>query len=131
MKIATLVTRILLGLIMVVFGLNGFLHFIPLPALAEGSKAAIFMGGLTAAPYFWPLLNIIKIAAGAALLAGRFIPLALVMLFPIVVNIFLYDLTMDMNGLIMGALVLVLNLFLAWRFKDYFMQLLTQNAVAE
>src|SRR5690606_5513367 len=82
------VARVLLGLPFVVFGLNGFLQFLPQPAL-EGD-AATYMGGLAAAGYFFPLLKATEIVAGIALLSGRFVPLALTVLAPIVLQIFAF-----------------------------------------
>src|SRR5512135_1629797 len=82
----TLAARILLGLLFVVFGLNFFLHFIPMPA-PEG-KAAAFMGGLFQTGYFFYLLKITEILMGLLLLIGIAPAFALVVLAPIVLNIF-------------------------------------------
>ena len=69
--------RIVLGLIFFVFGLNGFFNFLPVPPPPEGA-ATQFMMGLGASGFFFPLLKITEIVVGAALLANRFVPLALV-----------------------------------------------------
>ncbi len=73
----------LMGLIFFVFGLNGFLHFIPDPELT--GDAATYMGGLGAAGYFFPVLKIVEITAGFLLLIRKFPALALVLLVPVVV----------------------------------------------
>jgi hypothetical protein len=67
--------RVLLGLVFSVFGLNGLLHILPLPP-AQGA-AAVFIRGLMASRYFFPLLFIVYVFSGAGLLIGRFVPLAL------------------------------------------------------
>jgi hypothetical protein len=84
-KVIAPVTRVLLGLIFSGFGLNGLLQIVP-PPTAQGA-AAVFMGGLTASRYFFPLFFITYLFAGAALLVGRFVPLALTVLAPIIVKI--------------------------------------------
>src|SRR5689334_1283698 len=98
MKKLPLIARLLLGLIFFVFGLNGFLNFIPTPAdMPEKLKA--FSGGLMAAGYFFPLLKGTEVICGLLLLTGRFVPLALVVLAPIVLNIFLTHLFLAPSGL--------------------------------
>jgi uncharacterized membrane protein YphA (DoxX/SURF4 family) len=83
----------LMGLIFFVFGLNGFLNFLEQPA-ATG-EAATYMGGLAATGYFFPVLKVVEIVGGLLLLTRRFSALALVLLAPIVVHIFLYHALLD------------------------------------
>jgi putative oxidoreductase len=78
---AVIVARVLLGLVFFVFGLNGFLHWFPLPTMK--GAAAEFMGGLVASGYFFPLLFGTYTITGAVLLTGRFVPLALTVLAPV------------------------------------------------
>ncbi len=103
------VARVILGLIFLVFGLNKFLHFIPVPP-ATGT-AGEFMLGLSKANYIFPLLAFIEVLSGALLLSGAMVPLALLLLFPINLNIFLFHLTlapdMGMAVLIMAAHILL------------------------
>src|SRR5687767_5973021 len=80
------VARVLFGLIFVVFGANAFLQFMP-PPPPMPPAAATFVGGLFSAGYFLILLKVTEIVAGLLLLSNRFVPLALVLLAPIVVNI--------------------------------------------
>ncbi len=82
---AVIVARVLLGLVFFVFGLNGFLHWFPLPTMK--GAAPEFMAGLVASGYFFPLLFGTYTITGAALLTGRFVPLALTLLAPVIVNI--------------------------------------------
>lgn len=115
MKIAALIARNLLGLMFVVFGLNGFLHFIPQPPPPAGS-AMQFLGALSASGYMVPVFGL-QIIGGALLLANRFVPIALVLLGPVIVNILLYHALMAPQGLppAMVALVLWLLVFSAVR----------------
>lgn len=96
MKPFVLISRLLLGFTFTVFGLNGFLHFIPLPP-PEG-VAAQFMGALAASGFLMPVF-VLELVAGVLLLANRFVPLALALLAPIVVNIALYHALMARHGL--------------------------------
>ncbi len=84
MKIASLIARIIMGLIFVIFGLNGFLHFIPGP-LPPG-LAGQFLSALIQSHYVW-LVSGAQFIGGALVLAGRFIPLGLAILAPVIVNI--------------------------------------------
>ncbi len=80
--------RIILGLIYFVFGLNGFLQFIPMPPLPEGPMA--LMGAMMASGYLLPSIKITEIVGGFLLLSGFYVPLALLILAPITVQIFLF-----------------------------------------
>jgi uncharacterized membrane protein YphA (DoxX/SURF4 family) len=117
-RILPTVARVLLGLIFTVIGLNGFLHFLPMPPLT--GPAATFMGGLAATGYFFPLLKGTEVVAGLLLLAGRFVPLALVVLAPIVVNIAAYHVFLTPGELGMAALLVFLLAFLAWTYRGSF-----------
>ena len=107
--------RILLGAIFLVFGANGFLHFIPQPP--PSAAALPFIGGLAAAGYFFPLLKAVEVIAGAALLGNRFVPLALAVLSPIVVNIAAFHLFLDPAGLPLAIAMLALQIYLAWSYR--------------
>src|SRR5882724_7249128 len=99
-------TRILLGLIFFVFGLNGFLQFIPNPPMPD--KAGAFMGALAATGYMFPLIKGIEVIAGALLLSNRFVPLALAILAPNVVNIVVFHAVLAPGGLGIALFVLAL-----------------------
>ena len=110
--------RVLLGLIFFVFGLNGFLQFLPSPPQPESAVA--FVGGLAAAGYIFPLVKGIEVVAGALLLANRFVPLALTVLAPIVVNIVAFHVLLAPAGAPLALLVLTLQLWLAWSYRGAF-----------
>ena len=121
---ATTAARVLLGLIFFGFGLNGFLHFFPLPP-AKGA-AAVFIWGLVASRYFFPLLFGTYLATGAALLTGRFVPLAISMLAPVIVNVAVMHLFLPSSGaeFVLAGLVTVLEAVLAWSYRAAFRPLL-------
>jgi putative oxidoreductase len=96
MKIAILIARILLGLLFLVFGLNGFLHFIPMPP--PSGVAGQYMGALFISHYL-VFVFLVQIISAVLLLANRFVPLALILLGPIIVNILLFHSLMAPEGL--------------------------------
>lgn len=115
MKIAILIARILLGLVFVVFGLNGFLHFIPQPPMPP--VATTFFGGLAATGYMLPLLFATQVAGGALVLLGA-VPLGVLVLTPVIVNIVAFHLFVVPSGLGMALVVALLAAFLAWAHRD-------------
>lgn len=118
MRIATLIVRILLGLVFTIFGLNGFFHFLPNPAMP--AAAGQFFGALFATGYMIPLLFATQLVGGILLLIGFFVPLAIVILAPVVVNIFFFHLFLAPEGLPLAIIVVVFELFLAWRHSTAF-----------
>ena len=117
LRITATVVRYLLGVIFFVFGLNGFLGFIPQPPL-DGA-AATYMGGLAASGYFFPVLKAIEVLAGILLLSGFYIPLALALLGPITLHIFLFHTALTPINPV-AVLVFGGNIFLAFAYKEYF-----------
>ena len=109
--------RIALGLIYFVFGLNGFLHFLPVPP--PSGAAGTFLGGLFAAGYFLPLLKATEVLGGLALLTNRAVPLALVVLAPITVQIFAYHALLA-GGVGLSVAMVALHLGIAWAYRDAF-----------
>jgi len=118
-KTAT-VARLLLGTIFVVFGLNGFLGFIPQPPPPEAAGA--FLGGLASAGYFFPLLKGTEVLVGVALLANRFVPLALTVLAPISINILLFHLVLAPAPALPLAIIAA-QLYLAWTHRAAFAEI--------
>lgn len=118
MKIATLISRILLGLMFVVFGLNGFLHFIPQPPMPPG-LALQYLSVLSASHYM-DVVFAIQLLAGILLLANRFVPIALVLLGPVLVNILMFHALMAPAGLPPGLVALALYLVVFYRFRAAF-----------
>ncbi len=114
--------RILLGLIFTVFGLNGFFHFLPVQPMPGAAGA--FIGALLATKYMFPLIKSVEVAAGVALLANRFVPLALVLLAPVVVNIALFHAVLAPSGIGMALVIVALGLYLAWSHRHAYRPLL-------
>src|SRR5215467_7050343 len=118
MKVATVIARILLGLVFVVFGSNIFLHFIPMPppppTLAGDFTKALFLS------HYLHVVAGFQIVGGLLLLIGRFVPLGLVLLAPVIVNIDLVHRLLDPSGLPMATIVSILLVLLLWRYRDAF-----------
>ncbi len=117
MKIAVLIARNLLGLMFVVFGLNGFLHFIKQPP--PTGLALQFGMALGAAHYFVPVFAL-QLLGGLILLSNRYVPLGLVLLGPIIVNILLYHILMDPKGIPPGAVAFLLWLLVFYSVRSAF-----------
>lgn len=117
MKIATLIARILLGLMFTVFGLNTFLHFLPMQ-LPPGDAGALI--GLMFKHGWFTFIGILYILAGVLLLIGRYVGIALTILGPIIVIILLYHITLDPHGIAMGLVVAALEIFLIYAYRHHF-----------
>ena len=125
-RFAPTAARVLLGLVFFVFGLNGFLQFIPQPPPPENAGA--FLGALAATGYMFPLIKGVEVVAGALLLANRFSPLALALLAPNVVNIVLFHSVLAPAGLPVALFVLGLELYTASTYRDAYAPMLRARA---
>jgi putative oxidoreductase len=125
MKILTLVARLLLGLIFVVFGLNGFLNFINMGPMPSG-LAGQFIGALAQSHYFW-VVAALQVVGGALLLVNRFVPLALVLLGPVIVNIILYHVFLNPSGSALAIVVLILWGIVFYGHRQYFSGIFVQR----
>src|SRR6266436_8834087 len=126
MKIATIIACSLLGLVFVVFGSNMFLHFIPMPPPPEG-PARDFMTALFLSHYLY-VVGAFQVVGGVLLFTGRWTPLGLVLVGPVIVNILCFHVLMAPAGLPMAILVSLLALFLLWRYREHFAGLVKTNA---
>lgn len=123
--ISTTVVRSLLGLIYVVFGLNFFLHFLPMPPPpAEPGAAEGFMGGLFQAGYFFPMVKGIEVLLGGFLLLNFFTPLSLIILAPISLNILLFHAFLAPDNMAMGLLIVALHIYLLWAYRKSYSTML-------
>ena len=127
MKTLTIIARILLGLIFVVFGLNGFLHFLPQPEMPDAAKS--FFGALFASGYMVPLLFATQIVGGALVLLGM-VPLGLLLLAPVIVNIIAFHSFLAPAGLPLAIVVAALALLLAWSHRAAFAPLFRMRGEA-
>jgi putative oxidoreductase len=107
MTIARLIARILLGLMFTVFGLNGFLHFLPMGLPSSETLAGQFLGALAASNYLYVVAGL-QVVSGVLLLVNRYVPLALTLLGPVLVNIILFHALMAPEGLVPGIVAVVL-----------------------
>jgi uncharacterized membrane protein YphA (DoxX/SURF4 family) len=118
-KTATLIARILLGLVFVIFGSNFFLNFIPMPPPPPGLAGDYFK--VFAASGYMYVVGAMQLLSGLLLLIGRFVPLALTILAAMIFNIWTFHILMNPQGLFpMAILVMVLELFLVWSYRDRF-----------
>jgi putative oxidoreductase len=127
MKIVVLIARILLGLIFFVFGLNGFLHFIP-SAMPPGA-AGQFMGAMFASHYSH-LVFAVQLIAGMLLLVNRFVPLAVVLLGAELANILTFHITMLPEGAASAVVATILWLIVAYDVREAFKPLLVSKVSA-
>lgn len=109
---AATVARIVLGFAFLVFGLNGFLHFLPQPPMS--GPPADFAGALAATGYMFPLIKGTEVVTGALLLLGRYVPLALTILAPVVVNILGFHAFLAPAGLGLPIVLTALGIYVAW-----------------
>ena len=119
MKMVTTISRILLGFLYLVFGLDYFLHFIPYEPNHTGRVAA-FKAGLKGVGYFYPMLKSIQIIGGLSLLVNQYAPFFAVVLFPISLNVFLYHTILVPSGWLMGVILIVPNLFLGYAYRKFY-----------
>jgi uncharacterized membrane protein YphA (DoxX/SURF4 family) len=121
------VARIGLGLAFAMFGLNKLVPFLPQPPIS--GAPAQFFGALFATGYMIPLIAITEIVAGLMVLSGRFVPLGLALLAPVIVNILGFHLFLAPSGLALPIVVLALELYLAWTYRDAFAPMLRMRSV--
>jgi putative oxidoreductase len=125
MKILFVICRLLLGLIFFVFGLNGFLRFLPMGPMPTGLAGQFFVV-MTQSHYMVPVFAL-QLIGGILLLINQFVPLALTILAPIIVNILIFHITMQPAGSPPGTAALILWIVLASRLWSHFAPLLTQK----
>ena len=125
MKIVLLIARLLLGLTFVVFGLNGFLNFLSMGPMPSG-LAGQFIGALFQSHYYYVVAGL-QVIGGVLLLANRFVPLALVLLGPIIVNILLYHVFLNPAGIALAIFVTILWLIVFYGHRQYFSGIFVQR----
>jgi putative oxidoreductase len=126
MKIAVLIARILLGLMFLVFGLNIYFQFIPMQ-MPTGDVGTLM--GLMFKHGWFTFYGLFYVVGGLLLLIGRFVPIGLVLLGPIMVNILLFHATFDPAGIGPGLVVTALEIFLIYAYREHFKALFTPGWV--
>lgn len=123
------IARVLFGLPLCIFGLNGFLNFIPPPPAPLPEGAAAFAGALMATGYMMKLIGATLLIVGALLLTNRFVPLALALFAPFIVNSVAFHIFLERSGLVMSLIFLGLELYLAWSYRSAFRPMLAARVV--
>jgi uncharacterized membrane protein YphA (DoxX/SURF4 family) len=125
MRTIVIIARVLLGLVFFVFGLNGFLHFMPNPPPTPA--AGEFFGALIKTGYMFFLIFGTQVLGGALLLLGVAVPFALTILAPVVVNIVFFHICLSPGLLPMALVVAAFELFLAWYYRAAFAPLFSST----
>lgn len=118
MRIVTAGIRILLGAIFLLAGLNHIFNFLPSGPMPSGT-AGQFLATMMAAKYFY-LVGVCEAVPGLLLIIDRFVPLALLVLAAVIINIDFVNISMAHIGIPMGALVTILWLYVAYRYRSAF-----------
>ena len=126
-RISTAIVRVLLGLMFLVFGLNGLLNFIPAPKDMPQEIMNV-MGALMKAGYM-TVVSGAEVLVAVLLLTNRFVPLALALLAPIIVGIITYHVTMQPATIGPGIVVLLMELYLAWAYRGAFRPMLRMRTI--
>lgn len=129
MKTTVLISRLLLGFLYLVFGLDYFLHFIPYQPLHTGAAGA-FIAGLKGTGYFYPIQKVIQVTGGLSLLSNRYAPFSAVVLFPISLNVLLFHTFLVPSGWLMGVFLVLPNLLLGVGYWKYYKPMFVAKAVA-
>jgi uncharacterized membrane protein YphA (DoxX/SURF4 family) len=129
-RVLLIAARILLGAVFFVFGLDGFLHLIPAPTTPIPEGALAFAMAMMKTGYLFQLVKGTEVLAGALLLTNRLVPLALVLLAPVLVNIVAFHAFLEPSGLAIPIVLVGLEIYLAWRYRDAYRAVLAARAPA-
>lgn len=122
MKIAMIIVRTLMGLLYLFASVAYFFNLVTPPEMTGPIKT--FNEGLAASGYFFTLLKITELIGALALISGRFVPLALIILAPITINIFMVHLFMERSGLPVAIFLMLAHLFVAYNYRESFAEVL-------
>ena len=120
MKIAITLVRVLLGLAFVVFGANIFLHFLPMKPPTPPPPLAMDFSKALMDSHYMLVVGALQFMGGLLLLIGRYVPLGLTLLGPVIVNILLFHIFLEPKGLPIAILVSVLSLIVLWYHRSAF-----------
>ena len=121
-RIVTAIFRVLLGVMFLVFGLNGFLNFIPAPKDLPPDLVTVSTGLMKGG--YMTVVSATEILVALLLLTNLFVPLALALLAPIVVGIITFHIAIAPTTIVPGIVVLVMELYLAWAYRGAFRPML-------
>lgn len=125
MKIAVIIVRLLMGLLFIFASVVVLFKLVPQPELSGNAK--IFMDGVNASGYLLPLIKITELLCGIAFVSGRLVPLATVVIAPVVVNIFLFHAFVDTSGLPVAIFLVLGSLFLVYAYFERYKPVLSLN----
>ena len=120
--------RILIGFVFFASGLAGLLNVTPQPSTPLPERAMAFADALVNTGYMMPLIFTTQLIVGALLLLNRFVPLALALLAPFVVNSVAFHTFLEPSGRPVALIVLALEIYLAWSYREAFRPMLTMRA---
>lgn len=107
--------RILVGLVLILFGINTFVPFMPQPVFNEAGGA--FIGALFASSYIFPIIGIIFLLVGVLFVWGKYKPFAALLLIPITFNIAMFHLVLNFNGSALGLIIFLINIWMLWAYR--------------
>lgn len=122
-----IIARILLGLIFLIMGLNGFFYFIPTPETPMPVKAMDFAMALDKSGYMNQLISGTQVVTGVLLLLNIFVPLALAIIAPIIINIVAFHVFLSYAMIAPGIVVAILEIYLAWVYRNAFLPMLAMK----
>ncbi len=122
MKTAIIIVRVLMGILFLFASITVLFNLFPQPELSGNNK--IFMDGINASKYLLPLIKITELACGIAFVSGFFVPLATVVIAPIIINILFTHIFVSPEGLPVAIVLVLANIFLAYANRDKFAPLL-------
>jgi uncharacterized membrane protein YphA (DoxX/SURF4 family) len=122
MKIAMIIVRTLMGLLFLFASITFLFGLITPPPMTGVPKT--FNEGLASVGYFFPVLKVVELLCGLAFVSGYFVPLATVLIAPVIVHIFLYHTLIDTSGMPVGIFLVLANAFVAYYYRDAYSGLL-------
>jgi hypothetical protein len=128
MKAVSVIAKTVMSFIYLLYGLNYFFHFFH--AILPPGKAGDFEGGLIRSGYFFEYMKGMQIAAGIFLFTNRYVPLILVVMFPVSMNIFLFHIFLLAKGIVVATVLITANTFLLYAYRKYYLRLLVPVAKA-
>ena len=125
MKNLKTVLRIIFGIFLLFFGLNGLLQLVSMPEV--GPEAGAFFGAIASTKIFFPLISIVEIVAGVLLLLNKAVPLTLVIVFPILLCAVLFHISLNPEGILFALIGFILNSILFFFFREKYTTLLNNE----
>lgn len=122
MTTLTTVARIILAVFLIVLGSNGFFNFLPYPEMSDSANA--FMGAINSAKFIFPLIGLVEIVSGFMLLTKKAVPLALILVFPILINAMIFHISLNQEGMLFAAICFLCNILLIYQHKKSYSNLI-------